>query len=56
MSGDFARWLENETAASLAHDIPRPADPFAAIHDSDAEYEGTVLELREPEDRGDEEG
>jgi hypothetical protein len=24
MSGDFARWLENETAAALTHDMPRP--------------------------------
>jgi len=25
MSGDFARWVENETAAALKHDLPRPA-------------------------------
>ena len=31
---------------TLRRDIPRPADPFALILDSSAEYAGTVLELR----------
>ena len=45
MTGDFTRWLENETAAALTHDLPRPADPFACIPNaSDDEYAGTELE------------
>ncbi len=44
MSGDYARWLANKTAAALEHDLPRPSDPFACIPDTDGEYAGTPLE------------
>jgi hypothetical protein len=50
VSGDYARWLASEAAAALAHD-----DPFACIPDSSAEYAGTLLELRGPQDGDDKE-
>lgn len=46
MTGDYSRWLATETTATLAHDIPRPADPWANIPNADDEYAGTELELR----------
>lgn len=52
MTGDFTRWLANETAATLKHDLPRPADPFDRIPNADdGEYAGTELQTQQQRER-----